>query len=103
MVEKEKSTRPLEIVDSTTYRYIIEALYEKQNIHSYDVEILAREEDTGLMIILKFGENFSHSKKAFFQYETLKKLDEDFVKFIDDVTEECKKVMVAEYFKMMKP
>lgn len=103
MVEKEKLTRPLEILDSTIYRYIIEALYEKQNIHSYDVEILATKEDTGLIITLKFGENFSHSKKGFFQYESLKELDEDFVKFIDEVTEECKKVMVAEYFKMMKP
>lgn len=105
MIEKkeEKLIKPLEIIDSTLYRYIVEALYEKQNIHSYDVEVLATEEETGLTISLKYGENFTHAKEAFFEYEALNKLDDEFVKFIDEITDECKKVMVAEYFKMMKP
>lgn len=101
--EKEKLTRPLEIIDSKTYNFIIETLYEKQNIHSYDVEVFATEEDTGLTITIKYGENYSHTKEGFFQHETLKKFNDDFVKFIDELSEECKKVMIAEYFKMMKP
>lgn len=100
---EKKTTKPLQIIDPKLYRYIVEELNDRHNIHSYDTEILATKEDSGLTIIIKYGENFTHSKEELFIYETLKNRGDDFIKFVHEVADECKEVMIAEYFKMMKP
>lgn len=100
---EKKTTKSLQIIDPKLYRYIVEELNERHNIHSYDTEILATKENSGLTLIIKYGQNFAHSKERFIKNKSLKNQEDDFVKFVHEVADECKEVMIAEYFKMVKP
>ncbi len=105
MVNKidENMTKSLRIVDPKLYHYIVNKLNDTYNIHSYDVEIVAMTGITGLKIKIRYGEDYKQSKEAFFSFTSLQNHEDDFTIFIDEVAKVCKKAMVADYFKMMKP
>lgn len=95
--------KSLRVIDPKLFKYIVHELNERHNIHSYDIETLAEKEAAGLNLTIRYGENYSHSKEAFFAYDTLKERADDLNDFIHEVADNCKEVMVADYFKMMKP
>ncbi|MGM8364955.1 hypothetical protein ACLIBG_05650 [Virgibacillus sp. W0181] len=105
MVDKteQKTAKGLRVIDPKLFRYIVNKLNDSHNIHSYDIEALAVKEASGLTITLRYGENYAQSKEAFFSFEIINNRSEELNAFIQEAADECKEVMVADYFKMMKP
>ncbi|MBP2258534.1 hypothetical protein [Virgibacillus alimentarius] len=95
------SERMMRIVSPNLYNHVTAEL-EKMNIHSYDIEANVIEEDSGLQVIVRFGEGFTQERSQLFSYDTVTALDKDIDTFIKSIGEDCKQIMIADYFKMMK-
>lgn len=76
---------------------------EKYNIHLNDIQANAVKKDDGLDVIILFGESFNQFKSHFFTYDEIDSNDVKVSQFINEVAEACKDIMIADYFKMMKP
>lgn len=92
----------LRVVSPLLYQSILIEL-EKQNIHSYDVQIDAVKGNKGIHIILKYGESFTHQKEQSFTNHAIEKNSSEIAEFVKKAGETCKEVMINEYFKMMRP
>ena len=101
-LEPIEEIQTLRVIAPDIYQIITSEL-EKQNIHSYDVQINAIKKEQGLQIILLFGENFTHKKEQFFTHEAIKNFSDEIIAFAKETGESCKEVMISEYFKMMRP
>ncbi|QHS21446.1 hypothetical protein GWK91_00050 [Virgibacillus sp. MSP4-1] len=94
--------RPLMSVSPRLYRYITEELENQYRIHSYDLQLHAIQQEDGIQVLLLFGDNFDHQKKQYFSQEELED-NQALSTFIEEVGEECKKVMIDDYFNRMAP
>lgn len=92
----------LRIASPELYDIIIEEL-EKHNIHSYDIEMNANKDENGIQIILLYGEKFNYEKERYFSYQTIETDKSEIIKFANETGEDCKEIMIKEYFKMMRP
>ena|SRR5690554_2654449 len=84
------------------YEYIINQFLEQYHIHSYDIQVLGVKTETGIQVIVKYGETFSHESEQHFTFEALKNKD-ILNTFIQETGEACKKVMIDDYFRTMTP
>jgi hypothetical protein len=99
-----KSQVSLRSLSPKLYQYITEKLFEDYHIHSFDVQIDAEEKEEGIHIILRFGEYFTHSEEHFCSSDSLEKdNDKELDEFIDKTGEECKQVLIDDYYRMMTP
>lgn len=94
--------RPLRFVRPELYDLLLYEL-EQLNIHFFDVEAGATKKNTGVEIMLRFGEEFSHNACCFFTNEALGEPYHDVKLFFRQSATLSQRVIVAEYFKMMKP
>jgi len=90
-------------VSPKLYRYIVAELEREFHIQSYDFKAGAMKEKDGLRVILQFGEHFTHKTEEFFSDKQIEILSEDIRSFIHRTGENCKEVMIDEYFKRMAP
>jgi hypothetical protein len=84
------------------YTHLIAEL-EKCHIHPYDIEPSVIEKESGLQLILRFGEGFMQSDTRDFTWEEIERQAESINEFFKEAGERCKKVLIADYYKMMKP
>lgn len=105
MVEKtdQKSSKSLRVIDPKLYRFIVDELNRRHNIHSYDIQILAKKIESGLTMTFKYGEDYAQSKEVFFEFKTLNDRNSELTDFIHGLADDCKSVMIKDYFKMVKP
>lgn len=97
-----QQTRTLRIIAPKLYEFITNEL-EKENIHSYDVQMKALQKEEGIHVFLWYGEKYNNQADAFFSHQVVEELGEEIEEFIKNVAESCKEIMLNEYFKMMKP
>ncbi|QKY69154.1 hypothetical protein [Lentibacillus sp. CBA3610] len=95
--------QPMRIILPNLYNEITKQLEEQHNIHPYDIQAKAVTEDSGYQVIIYFGDGFSHRKSKHFSSEAIEKMDTDESGFIEELGDACKEVMIADYFKMMRP
>jgi hypothetical protein len=97
-----KLEQPLRVVSPKLYDKLITEL-EKLHIHPYDYQATVVEKENGLEVILRFGEGFIQSETQLTTYQAIEKGSPEINDFIKTVGESCKKALIADYFKMMKP
>lgn len=97
---KEQSLR---VILPELYNFVTDELERLHNIHPYDIQIYTIEETTGYQLIFYFGEGYSHQDSHSFSKNSIEKMDKEITDFIEIFGESCKEVMIADYFKMMKP
>ncbi|WP_164668821.1 hypothetical protein [Virgibacillus doumboii] len=95
--------QPLRVVLPELYTFVTEGLEDLHNIHPYDIQLYGVEEETGYQLIFYFGEGYSHQESIFFSHSSIEKKDSEITDFVEKFGESCKEVMIADYFKMMKP
>lgn len=100
--EKRKQLKSLRTISPKLYHFIISEL-TVFNIHSYDVLLEGIERKTGIEIVLHYGHNFIRHQTAFFSFKTIEEHGDDLKEFINDVSEDCKKTMIDDYFNQMAP
>lgn len=94
--------KSLRISSPKLYHYIISGL-EAFNIHSYDVLLEGIKEKTGIRVVLHYGQNFTQNKMAIFSFKTIEEHGNDLKEFINEVSADCKKTMIDDYFNQMAP
>ncbi|ASK62637.1 hypothetical protein CFK37_10980 [Virgibacillus phasianinus] len=98
MTQGEQSIRA---IAPDLYRYIVNEL-ETIHIHPYDVQANGIKKENGIQLICRFGEEYTHVKSEFFPFEAIGRLDKKLEDFINQLGEECKQSMIADYYKMLK-
>ncbi|MFD2760803.1 hypothetical protein [Lentibacillus juripiscarius] len=95
--------RSLRVILPELYSFITTELEDRYNIHPYDIQANAVKEASGYKIILYYGDNYAHQKAQSFSVKSLQSFDTELTAFIEEVGESCKEVMIADYYRMMKP
>ncbi|TMN23684.1 hypothetical protein FH966_12865 [Lentibacillus cibarius] len=95
--------RTLRIILPELYNFITTKLEELYNIHPYDIQVYAVKEASGYKLFLYYGDGYAHQKSQSFTDEALQNFDTELLEFIESVGESCKEVMIADYYRMMKP
>jgi len=96
--------QPLRLVFPICYQYLLDQ-FMLIHLHSYDVKASVVPENGGVCILLRYGEGFTQWKKRLFEPEALESLstESELTKFYKETAQICKKAMIADYYKMMKP
>jgi len=103
MLSKEEiGEQHLRFVLPDCFDYLLERL-AAEHLHPYDINSSALFEDGGYWIYLRYGEGWEHEKKQYFSRDKLNKSNDEFNEFFKETIQLCKKALVADYFKMMKP
>ncbi|QHS22470.1 hypothetical protein GWK91_05670 [Virgibacillus sp. MSP4-1] len=100
--ENKLKVQPLRTVSKPLYEELISEL-GKFHIHSFDVQAKAIEKDDGMEIILHFGESFSQQLSKNFTSKQIENTGHEIKEFIRESAEKMKEIMIADYFKMIKP
>lgn len=98
----EMMEQSLRAVSPTFYRYLVSA-FESFHIHPYDIQANAIIQGDEVEVILRFGEDFHQTERRAFTLDTIEKGSQDITDFIKETGEVCKNVLIADYYKMMKP
>ncbi|RYG71840.1 hypothetical protein EU245_12840 [Lentibacillus lipolyticus] len=93
----------LRIILPELYSFITTKLEEHYNIHPYDIQVYAAKETSGYKLIFYYGDGYARQKTQSFTDKVLKNFDTELLEFIEAVGESCKEVMIADYYRMMKP
>jgi hypothetical protein len=93
---------PLRAVNSKLFQ-LLQAELDAQHIHSYDIEAIGAKKEDGTEVTLKYGDAFRHVKSQYFSNSSIEANDPAISQYFKEVGEDCQKVLVADYFKMMKP
>ncbi|TMN23077.1 hypothetical protein [Lentibacillus cibarius] len=101
-VQTKQNSNLLRTMYPSAYKCLIEKLQE-HNIHSFDVQATARKKDAYVSVSVRFGERFGQEKIQDFPEKALHETDSDFAAFCEEVQKTCKEVLIADYFKMVKP
>lgn len=94
--------KPLNLVAPELHQIMLTELSLK-NIHPYDIKASGISDKDGIQVKLRYGDGFKQLKTVFFKQEDTERTQEVATDFFQNVGEEIKKVMIADYFKMMKP
>lgn len=54
-------------------------------------------------VTLKYGDAYRHVKTKTFSTTAIEEMDSAIPQFFKEVGEDCQKVLIADYYKMMKP
>ncbi|GGJ85163.1 hypothetical protein GCM10007063_04630 [Lentibacillus kapialis] len=98
-----KQEQPMRVVLPDLYKKITDKLEEDYNIHKYDIQAQAVQESSGYEAIIYFGDSYAHKNSQYFSNEAIKHKNPEIAEFIEKVGSACKEVMIADYFKMMRP
>lgn len=94
--------RPLRFVDRELYQLLLDEC-ESKHVHSYDIKASAIADKLGVTLILRFGDDLNHCKETFFTHQSIRQKDIEVRTYLQMVTEECKEVIIRDYYKMLKP
>jgi len=101
-VSNNKELQPLMMLSPFLYQELLGAL-EKENIHSFDIEAYGCKHSDEIEIEVSFGEGFQKVMKETFPLVILKEKNDKYLNFCTNIGETCKKIMIDDYFKMVKP
>lgn len=101
--EQTENERFLRVILPNLYNFLMEELEKHYNIHPYDIQAHAIKESEQYQLIFYFGDGFAHQKTKSFSNEAIEKMSTEITDFAKELGEACKEVMIADYFKMMKP
>lgn len=93
---------PLRMAAPAVYDSLMQTL-DDLHVQPYDVKADAVKEDNGLLLTVRFGEEFRQTLTHFFTYESLKKMDDEVTVFFKEIKEACHKALMSEYFQTMNP
>lgn len=99
---KSAGEQPLRLAFPASYQHLLEQ-FAVCHLHPYDVKASAIPEDGGFIIVLRYGEGLTQWKKHFFEHEALENPSTELTDFYKGTAETCKKALIADYYKMMKP
>ena len=94
--------QPLRLALPACYQHLVDQL-ALDHLHSYDVKASVIPQDAGYLIALRFGEGWTQGKQQYFANEDLDHLTIKLTDFFKEIAQACKKALIADYFKMMKP
>ncbi|SFD77437.1 hypothetical protein SAMN05216238_10429 [Lentibacillus persicus] len=98
-----KHEKPMRVILPQLHHQIAEQLEEQHNIHPYDIQTKVIPVDAGYEVIVYFGDSFAHREAAYFSVEAIEKNGGELSGFIEKIGDTCKEVMIADYYKMMRP
>jgi hypothetical protein len=100
----------MKLLEEKLLRFAAPNLYKKMldvfsshHIHFYDVHATVSETDDALQITLRFCTDFSETFTQEFNRETAAEPDDLVTEFFEEAAQKCKGLLVADYYKMMKP
>ncbi|WP_138417515.1 hypothetical protein [Aquibacillus sediminis] len=99
---KQTNRQLLRVAYPETYGLLMAEL-SKHHIHAYDVQATAKKVDQYVEIQVRFGEDFSKEQTQTFREKEIKQKSEEITNFFKQVGETCKEILIADYFKMVKP
>ncbi|MFC3040630.1 hypothetical protein ACFOGI_10265 [Virgibacillus xinjiangensis] len=99
----EKKAKFLRVLSPKLYRFLTSQLEEQFHIHSYDIQLEGIQEENGILVILQYGEGFTHVEEEVFSMDEIEQEGEDLQDFVQRTGEACREVMIADYYKMVKP
>lgn len=76
--------------------------FSKYNLHPYDTESSALKKEDGMDITLKLAGSNSVVATTHLTRKQIEQPDEDVVSFFETSAEECKNLLIKNYFKMIK-
>lgn len=94
--------QPLRLAHPACYQQLLEQ-FANYHIHPYDVKASSITQDDSIVIILRYGEGLIQSKQQSFTNDALVHASTQLIEFYVEVAELCKKTLIADYFKMIKP
>jgi hypothetical protein len=93
----------MRIILPKLYQAITNKLEEQHNIHPYDIQAKVQTDTSGYQVIVYFGDGFAHKESHYFSNEAIENMNHNVIEFIEKIGDACKEVMIADYFKMMRP
>lgn len=104
MFHKLAVEQPLRLVLPICYQHLLDQ-FTLYHLHPYDMKASVISENGGFAIMLRYGEGLTQYKKQLFEQEALENLtsESEQTQFYKESAEICKKAMIADYYKMMKP
>ncbi|TFJ93864.1 hypothetical protein [Lentibacillus salicampi] len=98
-----KPEHPMRIILPDLYNELTEKLDEHHNIHQYDIQARVLEDHSGFEAIIYFGDGFTHKESHYFSNEAIENSYDGLPEFTEKIGTACKEVMIADYYKMMRP
>ena len=99
----------MRLLEEKLLRFIAPGFYSKMvdtfsayHIHPYDVHATAIKREDGLEVSLTFSSDFSQSVTKHFTNEQAIHPDEEVIQFFQEAADQCKSILIANYYKMMK-
>jgi hypothetical protein len=84
------------------YNKMVET-FSAYHLHPHDVHATLVKSENGLAVTLNFTADFSQSLSANFSLEQAADPDEAVSRFFEGVAERCKGLLIADYYRMLKP
>ncbi len=81
----------------------LEKELEQQHIHPHDIYATVTEAEQGLEIGLRFAQQQGYSTSLVIKWDQIDEPDEATTRFFRQSAQQCKKHLIADYFKMIKP
>ena len=100
-VAHEEKALPLRAANPSLFQQLQIEL-EKLHIHPYDIEAFGAKKEDGVEVILKYGESFSHVRTQYFTNTAINEKATVISQFFKETGDDCQKVLIADYYKMMK-
>ncbi len=94
--------QPLRLAFPLSYQHLIDQ-FAQYHLHSYDVKASVIAQVDGFLVLLRYGEGLSQSQQQVFEENELIQVCEELTQFYDEVAHLCKKTLIADYYKMIKP
>jgi hypothetical protein len=97
------------MADEQLIRYAAPELYQRMmetfsafHIHPYEVQATLLKKENGYDVTIRFSSDFSQVVTAHFSYEQASHPDEEVNRFFENAANQCRSVLMAEYYKMIK-
>lgn len=98
------------LLEEKLLRYAAPELYTKMveifstyHLHPYDVHATSLKVENGYEVSLKFSTNFSQTITQHFTFNQVAEPDEEVTHFFERAADQCKSLLIADYYKMIKP
>ncbi|ALX47904.1 hypothetical protein [Lentibacillus amyloliquefaciens] len=95
--------KPMRVILPDLHHEITKQLEEQHNIHPYDIQTKVTESNSGYQVTIYFGDSFAHRESQHFSSEAIENKDPVLSEFVEKIGDTCKEVMIADYYKMMRP
>jgi hypothetical protein len=94
--------QPLRLALPTCYQHLLEQ-FALDHLHPYDVKASVIPEEGGYLFLLRYGEGWTQGKQQYFANDLLGILPMELTNYFKETAKACKKALIADYFKMVKP